>query len=149
MDNNQKIIVGVLGLPIRKKNGQIEYFLTRRHAPKRPDVHNRWQCSGGGLEYGETPLQCLVREFQEELNITPKIIFPYPLITQSIYAIDNTHVLLICYLVEIGDQIPRITDHETNAMGWFTFEKLRKLEHLPNGMELLTKAKKTIALHNL
>jgi 8-oxo-dGTP pyrophosphatase MutT (NUDIX family) len=142
--NKQKIIIGILGLPIRKVNGKMEFFLTRRHAPKRPDVHNRWQCSGGGLEYGENPKQCLVREFKEELNIIPKIIFPYPIVTQSLFTKYKVHCLLLCYLMDIAKQKPEIVDLETNDMGWFSLQKALKLKQMPNNPNLLKQAQKII-----
>jgi len=131
----QKMIIGVVGLPIRK-DGQI--LLTRRYAPGKKDWHGKWQLAGGGLEFGETPEQTLAREFQEELQVSARIIFPWPIVGTKTWYGDHldfkadTHITLFCYLVDIGDQKVDVSgDDETSEYAWFTFEKALKLEHLP------------------
>lgn len=60
---------------------------------------------GGGLEYGEGVLDCLHREFEEELNAKIKIIDH--LYTQENFLVsrfrENEQLLTIYYLVEIID----------------------------------------------
>jgi len=38
----------------------------------------RWDLPGGGLDFGESPHQCLERELQEEMGLSPKYISGSP-----------------------------------------------------------------------
>ena len=79
---------------------------------------------GGGLEFGEGVLECLHREFEEELNVKIKII--NHLYTQEEFVVsrfrDNEQLLTIYYQVEIIDEKVR-----NNFQGFvpFTFVDLR------------------------
>ena len=61
---------------------------------------------GGGLEFGEGVLDCLHREFEEELNV--KINILGHLYTQEDFVVsrfrDNEQLLTVYYLVEIIDE---------------------------------------------
>ena len=61
---------------------------------------------GGGLEFGEGVLDCLHREFEEELNV--KINILGHLYTQDDFVVsrfrDNEQLLTVYYLVEIIDE---------------------------------------------
>ena len=61
---------------------------------------------GGGLEFGEGLLNCLHREFEEELNV--KINILGHLYTQEEFVVsrcrDNEQLLTVYYLVEIIDE---------------------------------------------
>lgn len=61
---------------------------------------------GGGLEYGEGTLECLIREFDEELNVQIKVISHF--YTQEDFLVSrfraNEQLLTIYYLVEIVDE---------------------------------------------
>ncbi|WHF52137.1 NUDIX domain-containing protein [Chryseobacterium gotjawalense] len=61
---------------------------------------------GGGLEFGESVLECLERELEEELNITVKNI--EHLYTQEDFLVskfrDNDQLLSIYYLAEMVDE---------------------------------------------
>jgi len=133
--NPQKIIVGVLGLPINKKG---EFLLTRRHAPGVKAWHNKWQVPGGGLEFGETPEQTLAREMKEELDVSVRLLHPHPIVRTSIWYGDetetkqDTQIVLITYLVDIGNQKVDVSnDYETGKYDWFTLAKATKLDSLP------------------
>lgn len=132
---SQKIVVGVLGLPINK---QKQFFLTRRDKPGKPAWHNKWQVAGGGLEFGEEPEQTLVREMREELQVDIKILHPLPILKSQLwYGKESDHeqdtqVVLATYLIDIGDQIPKAEeDEETNASGWFSYQEALELDGLP------------------
>ena len=49
-------------------NGPARILIAQR--PKDGVLGGYWELPGGKLEDGETPAQCLVREFEEELGIT-------------------------------------------------------------------------------
>ncbi len=136
--SKQKIIVAALGLPV-STDGQ-KVLLTKRHSPDNPAWHNKWQIAGGALDFGETMEEGVRREMWEELRVKASIIHPYPIVKTSIWYADesdekmDTQVILITYLVEIGDQVPDLTqdpDWETSECGWFTLDEAKELDCLP------------------
>jgi 8-oxo-dGTP diphosphatase len=133
-----KIVVAALGLPVSPDGKKV--LMTQRHAPGNPAWHLKWQLAGGGVEFGETMEQAVIREVYEELHVHAKIIHPYPIVKTSIWYADesdehmDTQVILITYLVTIGDQTPDLShdpDWETAAFGWFTLDEARELDCLP------------------
>jgi len=147
----QKIIVAALGIPVSQDKKKI--LLTQRHAPNYPLWHHKWQIAGGGLEFGEEIEDAVIREVWEELHVKGKIINHQPIVKSSIWYADesdekmDTHVVLICYLVDIGDQTPDLThdpDWETAAFGWFTLEEARQLDSLPLTLDCVEEAFKLI-----
>jgi len=151
-----KIITAALGLPISKDGKKV--LLTQRHAPGNPAWHHKWQLAGGGLDFGETMEEAVLREMHEELHVKAKIIHPYPIVKTSIwYAQESdekmdTHVILITYLVTIGDQIPDLShdpDWETAAFDWFTLEEARKLDNLPLTFDIVKEAFQLLDAHDI
>ena len=144
--NSSKIIVGVLGLPIRKDK---KFYLTRRNAPGRPAWHKMWQVAGGGLEFGEKPEETLKREMMEELQVTVDIIHPQPIVKTQVWfgkeldEKEDTQLILITYLVDIKKQQPDFSkDDETTKGSWYTFDEALKLDSLPLTDEILKEALK-------
>ena len=151
-----KIITAALGLPISKDGKKV--LLTQRHAPGNPAWHHKWQLAGGGLDFGETMEEAVLREMHEELHVKAKIIHPYPIVKTSIwYAQESdekmdTHVILITYLVTIGDQIPDLShdpDWETSAYGWYTLAQARKLDFLPLTFDIVKEAFQLLDAHDI
>lgn len=155
-----KIVVGALGIPVSKNGNKV--LLTKRHAPDFPAWHNKWQIAGGGVDFGETMEEAVLREMYEELHVKAKIIHSYPIVKTSTWFAKesdekmDTHVILITYLVDIGDQVPDLThdpDWETSSWDWFTLEEARKLDCLPLTIptveETFTLLKKHDILHQI
>lgn len=141
-----KTVIGILGLPVRRDN---KFLLTKRHAPKYPVWHNKWQLAGGGLEFGEIPEETLIREMWEELRVKPTILHPLP-IAKSItwYAKEtkfkkDTQVLLLTYLISIGNQEPDLShdpEKETSDYCWFNLDEAKQLDCLPLTLEIVKEA---------
>ncbi len=134
-----KIFVnGVLGLAINDKH---QVFLTQRNEPNDVKFHKKWNIPGGGIEWGEKPEVTLVREFREELNILPTIVSPHPITITSLQG--DAHVLLLCYVISIGDQTVDTSvdpDKETLAYNWFTLDEVKTLDTLDGVIETITQA---------
>ena len=138
----KKISIGVMGLPIRKHNGKLEFLLSQRNQPGKPLWHHKWQQIGGGLEWGETPEQTLAREFEEEAQVSMRILYPHPIVTTSTWlakdskSTHDSHILLLTYIVSIDDQIPDAgEDEETAGFKWANVQEAIKLDCLPNLQE--------------
>lgn len=144
---NQQIIVAALGIPVSKDRKKV--LLTQRHAPGNPAWHNKWQLAGGSVDFGETMEQAVEREMFEELHVHAKIIHPYPIVKTSIWYANesdekmDTQVILIAYLVDIGDQTPDLShdpDWETSAYGWYALQEAKKLDFLPLTLSIVEEA---------
>jgi 8-oxo-dGTP diphosphatase len=143
----------VCGLPINK-DGKV--LLTQRHMPESKGNHLKWQLAGGSIEFGETPEQALSREFEEELRLPARIVFPYPIVKVSIWKPEDIsskaglHVTLICYIVDVGPGRPDIShDEETSDARWYTFAEVADLDTLPNTKEFVLEAQKIIEKEKL
>lgn len=143
----QKIIVAALGLPISQDKKKV--LLTQRHAPDNSAWHHKWQLAGGGVDFGEEMESAVIREMWEELHVKATIIHPYPIVKTSLWYADesdekmDTHVILVTYLVDIGDQVPDLDhdpDWETAAFGWFTQDEASKLDNLPLTFDVVKEA---------
>ena len=153
---SNKIIVAALGIPVSSDGKKV--LLTQRHAPGNPAWHHKWQIAGGGVDFGETMEQAVLREMYEELHVNATIIHPYPIVKTSIWYANesdekmDTQVILISYLVTIGDQVPDLShdpDWETSAYGWYTLEQARSLDCLPLTLPAIEEAFELLAKHEI
>jgi 8-oxo-dGTP pyrophosphatase MutT (NUDIX family) len=156
MSTSQTKITGVLALPINRK-GQL--LLTQRRAPGRKFWDGKWQLAGGEIEFGESPEQALAREMHEELGVSAKILFPYPIVRSIVYKkgkhIDldiDVHLTLLCYLVDIGNQkitLDNDPEKETAAFHWWFPREIKKLKVLPLTDKFIKEAGKIMKSHKL
>lgn len=153
---SNKIIVAALGIPVSSDGKKV--LLTQRHAPGVSAWHHKWQIAGGGVDFGETIEQAVVREMYEELHVKATIIHPYPIVKSSIWYANesdekmDTQVILISYLVSIGDQVPDLShdpDWETSACGWYSLEEARQLDCLPLTLPAVEEAFELLAKHEI
>jgi len=115
---------------------------------------------GGRVKMGETAERAVIREMEEELHITPRIVRPLWL-NQGFFTEDvdklNYHEICIYFLVDISEtdlleRGERFTLHEgrhTHAFEWLTFERLageyfypvflkKEIFHLPDHFTIRT-----------
>lgn len=154
--NNQQIIIAALGLPVSADRTKV--LLTQRHAPGNPAWHHKWQLAGGALDFGETMEEAVVREIYEELHVKATILHPYPIIKSNIWYANesdekmDTHIVLISYIVDIGNQSPDLShdpDWETSDWGWFTLDEVKKLDCLPLTIPAVVEAFQLLSQHKL
>lgn len=141
------ITVVILGLPVNKQG---QFLLTKRNAPHVAAWHEKWQIAGGKMEFGESPLETLIREFKEEVGVTVEPIFPHPIVLQNMWTKQQTklefdrQVLLITYVCKIIQGQPKANNQESLDVGWFDFEDAIKLDLLPMAKETIVEAKKIL-----
>ncbi len=85
---------------------------------RRPDGVVRagwWEWPGGKIEVGETPQQCLSREFLEELALSVAVGTPLPVI-EHVY--EHAHVRLHSFFCSRGERGSRNGSADASANGY-------------------------------
>lgn len=112
-DNRKALLVPI--------NSQKQIFIQDRRGHKKPD----WGYFGGEIEAGETPVEALIRETKEELDI---VISPSDVkfLGTSITAWEERAIIRYMFLYETEQK--EFTVLEGSGGHWFTFSEVR--EHL-------------------
>ena len=97
---------------------------------------------GGRVAMGETAESAVIREVEEELGVTPKIVRPLWL-NQAFFTEDvddlHYHELCIYFLMDItdtdllsrGEAFPANEGHRTHQFEWLAFERLKDAYFYP------------------
>lgn len=73
-----------------------EVYMQLRNDPG-SDAHNKWELPGGGMDYGETPEETILREVKEETNLDIEIVRLLPKIFTNTWVKANVQVVLMSY----------------------------------------------------
>ena len=91
-----------------------------------------WEFVGGKVESGETKEQALIRECQEELDITLDVGEPFMDVVHEYPDID---VHLTLFNAKIMSGVPRLIEH--NDIAWITPSEISRFEFCPADQEIL------------
>ena len=109
-----------------------QMILLGQRSPTRISYPNVWDVFGGHIEAGEQPHQTLVRELQEELDITPT---KWTFLETMVASIPEQHgvrpyqLYLHLYLVTAWTRTPVNQQlHEHASIQWFSLEQAVQLD---------------------
>lgn len=111
------------------------------HSSALADIPGRWYLPGGGIDFGETPEQCLIREFAEETGL---VVRPGPVLAVVSDVIivparnERLQTLRVLFGVQgIGGDLRPEVHGTTDAVGWFTDAEAADLPLMPFVREAL------------
>jgi 8-oxo-dGTP diphosphatase len=134
MENNQLVIsVGVI------LNDKREILLGLRHQPQSPEIHNKWEFPGGGIELNETPEKALLREVKEETGLNVEIVRLLPKVYNNILnrADGLINVIIIAFECKIISGSPKSGDTEVGELKFFKREEIDYTKCLPKTKEII------------
>lgn len=110
---------------------QADRILLGRRSPARDFYPGVWDVFGGHIEPGEQPDETLIRELQEELDITPTQWTTLETIQESIPGRNNSPEELILHLYCVtaweGTPINRQPE-EHSTIEWFSYQEAIQLD---------------------
>jgi 8-oxo-dGTP diphosphatase len=122
-------------------NEKGEVLMAKRHEPELPEAHNKWEFIGGGIDFGEDPIEALKREVREEAGVEVEVIRLLPKVVTNIWSFPNGNkeqVLIISYECKIISGTPTANlDQEIGDIKFCTIEEMKKLDSLPKTYEIV------------
>jgi len=116
---SEVVSVAIGALLRRRANGRAELLITQR--PDGAVYAGYWELPGGKRHDGESPEQCLRREFIEELGVSIDVGQALPTID---HVYDHAHVRLHPYYCMLGADSPPPRNLEVAAHRWVTSDAL-------------------------
>ena len=121
-------MIEVTAAIIRKEG---KFLICQR--PKGKNCELLWEFPGGKIEPGETGEQCIVREIQEELGVTLRVLRK---LTDVVYEYPDRTVQLHFYVTEI--ESGGLVRKEHNAFAWITEADIPDYQFCPADTEMLS-----------
>lgn len=120
-------------------------LLTRRDEPECPEAHLKWELAGGKCNFGETPEESIIREFEEETGRIVKVkqLLPYIGVNYWEYAWGRQQTFVLVYLLElIKEQEPKDKDHHVAEIAWIDINAIEYENCLPLVKEIIKEAQR-------
>jgi 8-oxo-dGTP diphosphatase len=133
---DQKQLTIVVGL-VANERGEI--LLAKRHQPDNLQIHNKWEFPGGGIDFGETPEEAILREVKEETGLEVKIVRLLPKAYSSVWDWPEGKVQVIILSYECKKVSGELdsTDPEIGELKYFKPEDAPYKESLPKTKEII------------
>lgn len=123
--------VVVIGVIVENNN----FLLTKRTSDK-PRFDGAWQFAGGGLEFGESPEETVVRELKEELGIQVKVKRLLNKVFSKTFG--SWHGVFIVYECQRVNKKQKIRlNPEASDFGWFAKSEIENLKVMPLTKEIV------------
>ncbi len=100
-----------------------------------------WEFVGGKVEPGETKVQALIRECQEELGVTVSVGQPY-LVVEHQYP--DISIRLTLFHAAIVQETPQLLEHKD--MRWITVAQIPQYDFCPADKPILRRLQRDAAL---
>jgi ADP-ribose pyrophosphatase YjhB (NUDIX family) len=117
------------------RDGDGRILLTRFLLPGHPDT-GQWTMPGGGMEWGEHPVETAARELEEETGLTADI-GPIVTVFSRWFEAHETprqrpgHVIGLVFAgTNVRGELREDFSDTTDAAGWFTLDEERALPHV-------------------
>ena len=120
----QKRIVAVVGVVFDVNN---KVLLSQRNQPQTPYAHDKWQFPGGGMEFGEDPIETVKREVKEETGIDIELLSEKPVLHSSNLSMpeEDIHLVVLGFPARyVSGEINVSADSETKDAKWCDAEKI-------------------------
>lgn len=99
-----------------------KYLFTKR-VDEFPGYHGKWQLPGGGLEFGENPVEGLRRELREELGVEVKDVKLIPFVDTRVR--NDWQGIFISFLCRLENPDAEIyLNEEASEYRWFEKEEI-------------------------
>lgn len=115
-------MIDVVAAILENQHGKI--LIARRKQGK--NLAGYWEFPGGKIESGETPQECLIRELNEEMNLTIEI---SKYVGESIHCYEQGAIRLLAYKGRITEGEIKLTDHDEYA--WINLQELKDVKLAP------------------
>ena len=93
----------------------------------------KWEFPGGKVDEGEDPEMCIIRELEEELGVTVRIV---DRLKSNIHHYDEKSVRLIPFWCDIEQGRPRSLEHE--QIKWVSVDLLETLDWCAAAVPIVT-----------
>ena len=124
----------VAAIITRENNETTEVFATQRGYGEYKDW---WEFPGGKIEEGELPEEALVREIEEELDVTISV---DEFLCTVEYDYPEFHLSMDCFFCHLEEGEIVLLEHE--AAKWLTIEDLDSVQWLPADIEVVDEIRK-------
>jgi dATP pyrophosphohydrolase len=110
----------------RRPNAPAECLIMRR-SPDATSYPGTWQTLTGHIQEGETPVQAVLREIQEETTLKPLQIYSLNYVTRFYESLDNTIYLIPQFLALVPHSARiKLDPKEHDKYKWCTFQEAQR-----------------------